>query len=37
LDAAQRYQLRWNGGEARVLSGDELIHNGFEVGPLGEP
>jgi len=37
LDAAQRYRLRWNGGEVRTLSGEELIHSGLEVGPVGEP
>lgn len=37
LNSAQQYRLRWNGGEARTVSGDELIHNGLEVGPVGEP
>ncbi len=31
---SHEYRLRWNGSQARSSSGDRLIRNGFEVGPL---
>jgi hypothetical protein len=37
LDSARRYSVRWNDGEARTVSGDQLIENGLEAGSLGKP
>ncbi len=36
-DSAPYYSVRWNGWLARTVSGDQLIENGLEAVPLGEP
>jgi hypothetical protein len=34
VQASQQYRVRWNGGEAQSVRGDQLLKRGLEVGPL---
>lgn len=34
VDASQPYQISWNGGPAREISGSDLMTSGYQVGPL---
>jgi hypothetical protein len=34
VKASQQYQVRWNGGDAQTVSGERLLKQGLEVGPL---